>query len=92
MNSVVLIFALIAGAGIGAVIFYFLAKNKNGAEGTEKNNQAFLMLQNQLNELRNTVDSKMGESTKIMQHQFGESAKGLPGLFFIEHGVGPAGT
>jgi len=72
MSNVFIISALLAGAGIGVAVFYFL---KKGASKDAGAGQAFLMLQNQLNELRNAVDQKMGESTKIMQHQFGESAK-----------------
>ncbi|MFH1145945.1 MAG: DNA recombination protein RmuC [bacterium] len=38
-------------------------------------NQALLLLQQQLAELNRTMDTKMGESTKFLQSQFGESAK-----------------
>ncbi|MDO8523356.1 MAG: DNA recombination protein RmuC [bacterium] len=77
MSTFFVITVLIAGIGIGAVVFYFLNSKKKEGENKENQpeNQAFLMLQNQLSELRNAVDAKMGESTKIMQHQFGESAK-----------------
>ncbi len=37
--------------------------------------QPFLLLQNQLNELTRTLDMKIGESTKAMQTQFGQSAR-----------------
>ncbi|MEK7194032.1 MAG: DNA recombination protein RmuC, partial [Patescibacteria group bacterium] len=37
--------------------------------------QALLMLQEQLKEIRGTLDSKIGESTRIIQRQFGESAR-----------------
>ena len=73
MSIFVLIFVLIVGVAIGTAVFYFFGK-KNGRQA-DKENQAFLMLQNQLNELARAVDLKMGESTKIMQSQFGESAK-----------------
>ena len=48
MNSLVLIFAVVVGVGIGAAVFYFLSKKNE--KGEEKESQAFLMLQNQLNE------------------------------------------
>lgn len=72
MNEIALLAAILAGVAVGAVIFYFFAK-KRGSEA--ENNQAMLMLQQQLAELTRAVDQKMGESTKIMQSQFGESAK-----------------
>src|SRR3989338_5188070 len=75
MNSLVLILAVGFGIAVGVAVVYFLIKKNGGTVENEKENQAFLMLQNQLSELRNAVDAKMGESTKIMQHQFGESAK-----------------
>ncbi|TSC73701.1 MAG: Uncharacterized protein G01um101444_483, partial [Parcubacteria group bacterium Gr01-1014_44] len=76
MTSLWIILALAAGVVVGAAAFYFLKKGAPKDEGAgQAESQAFLMLQNQLNELRNAVDQKMGESTKIMQHQFGESAK-----------------
>ena len=34
-----------------------------------------MLLQNQMNQIARTVDSKLGESTRLMQHQFSESAK-----------------
>lgn len=40
-----------------------------------KDDQAFLMLQNQVSEITRTLDIKLGESTKAIQRQFGESAK-----------------
>jgi len=72
MTILWIVLALIAGIAVGAAVFYFFKKSASKDDGA---GQAFLMLQNQLNELRNAVDQKMGESTKIMQHQFGESAK-----------------
>jgi len=70
-----IILALAGGIAIGAVIFYFLEKRGGRDEGADKQGQAFLMLQTQINELARAVDQKMGESTRIMQSQFGESSK-----------------
>lgn len=72
MGYVLNILILLIGAVIGVAIFYFFKKSASKEEGS---GQAFLMLQNQINELMRAVDTKMGESTKVMQHQFGESAK-----------------
>jgi DNA recombination protein RmuC len=41
----------------------------------KKDDQSFLLLQNQLNEITRTLDTKLGESTRAMQSQFGQSAK-----------------
>ena len=56
----------------------FLAKKMLGAKDSadDKNkSDAMLMLQHQLKEIRNTLDIKMGESTRAIQQQFGHSAK-----------------
>ena len=37
--------------------------------------QAFVLIQNQINELNRTLDTKVGESTRAIERQFGESAK-----------------
>jgi len=55
---------------LGVLIWYFTKKT---GEGTDSN--SFLMLQNQLNELNKTMDQKMGESGKLLQHQMTESLK-----------------
>ena len=54
-------------------LFVFLGKKKETKP--EGDNQALLMLQNQLTEISRTLDVKLGESTKAIQNQFGESAK-----------------
>ncbi len=63
------------------VLIYFLLRRRP-EEKSKEDNQAILMIQDQLKEMRQTlqnfgsqVDSKMGESTKVMQQQFGQSAK-----------------
>jgi len=53
--------------------FLVLKRLERKNEGAE--DQSFLLIQNQLNELNRTIDSKLQESTRTMQHQFGESAK-----------------
>jgi len=64
-----------------AVIAYFLSRRRPG-EKSKEDNQAILMIQDQLKEMRQTlqnfgsqVDSKMGDSTKMFQQQFAQSAK-----------------
>ncbi|MBU1179175.1 DNA recombination protein RmuC [Patescibacteria group bacterium] len=41
----------------------------------KEDGSAFLMLQKQLEEIRGTLDNKLGESAKVIQQQFGQSAK-----------------
>ena len=41
----------------------------------KQDNSSLLIMQEQLKEIRGTLDLKIGESTKAMQQQFGESAK-----------------
>ncbi|KKR88769.1 MAG: hypothetical protein UU85_C0002G0021 [Candidatus Wolfebacteria bacterium GW2011_GWA2_42_10] len=57
-----------------AGIFLFL-KNYAAKKGEEGDKQALLLLQNQIQEIVRTLDAKMGESTKVFQRQFSESAK-----------------
>lgn len=65
-----IILLILAGAAI-AVLVYFLFKKQKPAE----DNQANLLIQEQLKEIRQTLDAKMGDSAKIMQQQFSQSAK-----------------
>lgn len=64
---IILLIALISG--IAYVIYLLMKKNQR------TDDQSFLMLQNQLKEMRETLDGKLGESTKQIQMQFGQSAK-----------------
>lgn len=61
-------------AAVGALIYITLKKKP---EEKSQDNSAILMMQEQLKEIRQTLDSKMGESTKLL----GDSAK----LFQQQH-------
>jgi len=65
-----LIYLTLAVVVVGFVAIFLLLRGRK-----PENDQSLVMLQQQLNELNRTVDLKMGESTKAMQRQFGESAK-----------------
>jgi DNA recombination protein RmuC len=54
------------------LVFVWLFSLKKRATGKDP---GFLMLQEQLKEIRRTLDSKIGESTRVIQSQFSESAK-----------------
>src|SRR3989338_4684873 len=70
------ILILVLGVALGVAVFYFLSRGKKEDSSSA---QSFLMLQSQINDFAKNIDqkldSKMGESTKILQHKFSESAK-----------------
>ena len=80
MNQSFLLFLL--GMMMVAIIalVYFLLRKKSGEK--PQDNQAILMIQDQLKEMRQTlqnfgsqVENKMGDSAKMFQQQFAQSAK-----------------
>ncbi len=71
METILLIIVLIVLAAGIAIFWNFVRAHKK----TDQKDQAFLLIQNQINELSRTLDTKLGESTKVIQQQFGESAK-----------------
>jgi len=52
-------------------LVYFLLRKQKPVQ----DNQANLLIQEQLKEIRQTLDAKMGDSTKMLQQQFSQSAK-----------------
>lgn len=76
MGFVLNFFILIAGIAVGTAVFYFIFRKKTNDSSFS---QAFLMLQSQINDFAKNVDQKldqkMSESTKILQHQFSQSAQ-----------------
>jgi len=78
-QSILLVLLGILGAAVMALV-YILSRRK--PEEKPQDNSAMLMMQDQLKELRQTlqnfgtqVDSKIGDSTKMFQAQFAQSAK-----------------
>lgn len=69
--ELILLIVILAMMIAGVVIIPHALKNREPAES----GQSLVLLQNQINELTRTLDSKLGESTKALQQQFGESAK-----------------
>ncbi|NUQ57371.1 MAG: DNA recombination protein RmuC [Candidatus Paceibacter sp.] len=83
-----IILVLIGAVAVLAVVFWLMMKKMlagREAAGPEKN-EGLMLMQNQLRELRealhrtnldirNTLDTRIGESTKAMQSQIGHSAK-----------------
>ncbi len=66
MNAVLYV---VAGGIIGAALLYFFLKKRPQEE------TGLVLLQNQMAELARKLDHGLGQSTQIMQKQFGESAK-----------------
>lgn len=70
MEILLIIILIIMVAGFG-LIFYFMSKEKKD-EGQDK---SLLMLQNQINEITRTLDSRLSDTTKLMHSQFGQSTR-----------------
>ncbi|RJQ13632.1 DNA recombination protein RmuC [Candidatus Parcubacteria bacterium] len=70
-----LIFIIVILAIAVAALLFILYKRLSGKSGKENNDQSALLIQQQLNDIRKTLDFRLDESTKRMQMQFGQSAK-----------------
>lgn len=66
--AIYIILAVLGGIIFGGIFFWFLGR-RGGKDGS------ILMLQDQLKEIRGTLDMKLGESTKAMQEQVRESTR-----------------
>ena len=66
---VILLFLILVSMGLAVVIFLLIKKKP------KKEDSALLMLQQQLNQINQILDRKLSESTRVMQAQFGQSAK-----------------
>ena len=73
METILLVVLVVAVLG-GFFFLYSFLKRRESEMG-KPDTQALLMLQNQVNEITRTLDTKLTESTRAIQHQFGESAK-----------------
>lgn len=73
-----ILISLVIGVIIGGLIAWFLSLKK-GAGANEKDDRSMLLMQEQLKEIRNTLDTKLSETAKntseAIHRQFGESAK-----------------
>lgn len=69
MDSPFLVLLLVLIAGF-AGLFFFLNKKLSKPKEDDK---SLLFLQNQMNELNRTMDSRLQESTRLLQKQFGAS-------------------
>jgi len=71
LEYIVLLLIVLTGF---AGIFWFLARKKEDVQNPQEQ-QALLLIQNQINEITRTLDQKLGESNQLMQRQFGENIK-----------------
>ncbi len=66
-QNVLIIFLVLAGLAIVALV-YLLLKKQKPPEENKIQDQAILMMQEQLKEIRQTLDDKMGETTKFLSN------------------------
>lgn len=70
--DIAILFYILIIAGIGAVIFLLIKKKP---EEPKRDDGQLLMLQQQINQISQVLDTKLSESNKNSQVQFSESAK-----------------
>jgi len=70
MDGLTIFFFTLITAGLAVLIFLLLRKKPE-----DKDSGSFVMLQQQLYQINQVLDSKLSESTKAIQDQFGQSAK-----------------
>ena len=71
-NIIYIIIGVVAGIIIGVVIFLISEKTRKKEKPED---QALLLIQNQIQEITRTLDNKLGESTHVFQQQFDRSAR-----------------
>lgn len=76
MNSeTMLIFTFVFLALVIMIFAYYVYYIKKSFKNTDKNDNALLMIQNQISEISRVLDVKLGESNKTSQNQFIEISK-----------------
>ncbi len=68
-QSILIILLILAGLAIAVMLYFLLRKEKPNDDSSS------VLIQEQLKEIRQTMDTKMGDSAKIMQQQFSQSAQ-----------------
>lgn len=75
----IILIILLLVAVFAMAYFLFILFNKLNSKDGKEDDKSFLLLQNQLNDLSRNLDSKIGESSKVMnesvRNQFSESQK-----------------
>ena len=63
---------ILAGVFLAGIFYVFVIKKE---KSEKQDDQSFLLLQNQIQEITRTLDAKLGEIPGVIRNQFGESAK-----------------
>jgi len=63
---------ILAGIFLAGIFYVFVIKKE---KPKKEDDQSFLLLQNQIQEITRTLDAKLGEIPGVIRNQFGESAK-----------------
>ena len=63
---------ILAGIFLAGILYVLVIKKEKGKKDDD---QSFLLLQNQIQEITRTLDAKLGEIPGVIRNQFGESAK-----------------
>ncbi|TSA57920.1 DNA recombination protein RmuC [bacterium] len=63
---------ILAGIFLAGIFYVFVIKKE---KSEKQDDQSFLLLQNQIQEITRTLDAKLGEIPGVIRNQFGESAK-----------------
>ena len=71
METILVVVLIILVVALGAVLWLLFDRLKTPREDSS----AMTMLLNQMNDMKNTVDKKLGESHAFVQNQFGQSQK-----------------
>jgi len=71
MSTEFIISIIVIIAGFGVIIWFMNKRSQTPKES----DQSMLMLQNQMNEITKTLDTKLSESHRSMQNQFGQTAQ-----------------
>lgn len=75
MAETILLAITLAGVIVVGVLVWRFVERQKQMERLAGEDKSFLLLQNQMNEMSRTVDAKLTESTRVIQQQFGASAK-----------------
>ncbi|MFH1367362.1 MAG: DNA recombination protein RmuC [Patescibacteria group bacterium] len=71
----IIIGIVIVGIFLAVFIYFILSRKLKNLGETKKDDQSLLMLQNQISEINRTLDTKLGESTKMFASQRSEDNK-----------------
>lgn len=73
--EIIFLISILAILLVGLAAGFLFLKNFQKSAGKEDESPAMLLLQNQIQEIARQVDSRLEQSTQIMQRQFGESSR-----------------